>query len=297
MKQPKNMAQSFAEEGDDLLRGAAGGLIFGTPLLFTLEMWLHGMRVAPSHLLLFLVFITITNIGFSYSSGLREHNQDHYSIAGAVADSITAMVIGLFTAIPVLYLIGQLHHGDSFDAALGKIVIEAGAISLGVTFTNTKFPRKKDKDKAEKSRYAKLEKSSLSAEEKQARLDFQNMAAVIGGAVIFSFNVAPTEEILIIASQQSAGSLLLLLAAEILICYIILYAADFKEHKVFKKTPMQSPAAEVLMTLTMSFIVAAAMLSLMGYEQGYQGVFMFVSCVITLGLPAVIGGAAGKAIV
>lgn len=296
MKQKQAVIDSFKDEGDDLLRGAAGGLIFGTPLLFTLEMWIHGMRVSPGHLLLFLFFITITNIGFSYSSGLREHNEGH-SILGALADSVTAMVIGLAVAIPILALIGQLNHGDGIDILLGKIMIEGGAISLGVTFTNTKFPRKKDQEKGEKSRYEKLEKSGLSAAQKQARLDFQNMAAVVGGAVIFSFNVAPTEEVVIIASQQTAASLLVLVAAQFLICYIILYAADFKEHKVFKKTPMQSPAAEVLITVTLSFCVAAVMLMLMGYGQALEGLPMSIAAIITLGMPAVIGGAAGKAIV
>lgn len=296
MKHKQTILHSFAEEGDDLLRGAAGGLIFGTPLLFTLEMWLHGMRIAPAHLLLFLLFITLINIGFSYSSGLREHNEGH-SILGAVADAITAMVIGLMVAIIILSLIGQFNNGDGFDILLGKTIIEAGAISLGVTFTNTKFPRKKGRDRKEKSNYESLEKSPLSAEQKQARLDFQNMAAVIGGAVIFSFNVAPTEEIMIIASKQTPTTLLLMLASQLLICYIILYAADFKEHKVFKKTPMQSPVAEIIITAALSLVVAAVMLSLMGYGHAFNSLYVFISSVIILGLPAIIGGAAGKAIV
>lgn len=287
--------KSFREEGNDLLRGAAGGLIFGTPLLFTMEMWFHGMRISPEHLLGILALVTLINTCFSYASGLRRHNDNH-TVSGALADSVTAMAMGAIMAVMILALIGQLNPGDGIDVMIGKIVIEAGAISLGITFTNTKFPRRKDKDAGQEP-YDALEDAPLSAEQRQARLDFQNLAAAFAGAVIFSFNVAPTEEIVLIASSQSTLSLLVLLFAQGVIGYVILYAAEFKQHKVFKKTPMQSPSAETVMTVAISLLVSALMLVLIGVDEALSSPQIFIACVITLGLPAVIGGAAGKVVV
>ena len=294
MAKKNTSLQSIREEGADLIRGAAGGLIFGTPLLFTMEMWFHGMRLAPGHLLGILVFTFLINLCFSYASGLRRHNNDHTPL-GAAADSVTAMALGIIVATAILALIGQLNSGDTWDVVLGKIVIEACAVSLGITFTNTKFPRKGDEDSSEK--YKELDAAPLTNEQKQARLDFQNMAAVIGGAVIFSFNVAPTEEIIVIGSSLGSLSLLILALSQILICYIILYAAEFKERKVFKKTPMQSPVAEIIMTVAMGWLVSALMIFLIGAEDAKFSADIFIACTLALGLPAVIGGAAGKVIV
>lgn len=293
MKQ-KNAFQSLKKEGADLIRGAAGGLIFGTPLLFTMEMWFHGIRLPPEHLLGIVVFTFFINICFSYASGLRQHNEDHTPI-GALADSITALALGIIIATTILGLIGQLNSGDTWDVVLGKIVIEACAVSLGVTFTNTKFPRK-GKGQADKN-YKELEAAPLSDEQKQARLDFQNMAAVIGGAVVFSFNVAPTEEIVLIGSSLSIPALLILFLSQIFICYVILYAAEFKERKVFKKTAMQSPIAEIIMTVAMAWLISGLMIFLIGSEDARISADIFIASMLTLGLPAVIGGAAGKVIV
>lgn len=290
---------SFSEEGRDLLRGAAGGLIFGTPLLFTMEMWFQGTRFSPAHILGLLAFAALVNIAFGYSAGLRAHNRDH-SIWGAMADAATALALGIVVAVAVLALIGQLQAGESLSGLLGKITLQGAAISLGITFTNRKFPRRHGgdgKSGAGEGRYAQLEKAPLSAEQKQARLDFHNMAAVLGGAMVFCFSIAPTEEILLISAGRAAPHILLLLGAEALVCYVILYASEFKEKKVFKKTPMQSPAAEVVMTLALSLVVSAVLLFLLAEMKALASPEAFVAAMVTLGFPAVVGGAAGRLVV
>jgi uncharacterized membrane protein len=194
-----------------------------------------------------------------------------------------------------LALIGQVNLEEGVDALVGKIVVQAAAISVGITFTNTRFPRRA---KSGGSRaYWRLFWAPLTREQKQARLDFHNLAAVLGGAAIFSFNVAPTEEIVLIAAGLGPAALLLLLAAEFGVCYLILYAAQFKEKYVFKHTPMQSPPAEVVMTVAASLLMACFLLVLLGDTAASLNDPLFIAAVITLGFPAVIGGAAGKVVV
>lgn len=287
--------KSFKNEGHDLLRGAAGGLIFGTPILFTMEMWFHGLYYAPAHLLGLLLFITFLNTSFSYSSGLRRHNKDH-TLRGAVADGVTALALGVVIAVCVLALIGQLDAAEGLSSMIGKVVIEAAAISFGITFTNSRFPRRQGTSQNDHE-YRRLEKAWLSREQKQARLDFHNLAAVLGGAAIFSFNVAPTEEITMVAAGLGPGRLLLLVLAECAVCYLILYAAQFKEKKVFKKTPLQSPAAEVVMTVAAAWVMAGMLLALLGEAAVLDSHATFLAGMVTLGFPAVVGGAAGKVVV
>ena len=56
------------------MAAVAGGAIVGMPLLYTMEMWFHGMTLSEIHLLILLGVILIMNFGFSLVSGFR-HDQ------------------------------------------------------------------------------------------------------------------------------------------------------------------------------------------------------------------------------
>jgi len=288
---------SIREEGKDLLRGAAGGLIFGTPLLFTMEMWYHGITFSSAHLLGLLVLVGFINLVFSYASGLRAMHEGH-SLIGALPDMVTSLALGMIIAAAVLALIGQI-PGDGVEASLRKIIIEGAAISIGVTFTNTKFPRQNAADKKQSAtqKHDPLSKSDLSLAKKQMRDDLENLAAVIGGALVFTFNIAPTEEVTLLATSIPPFMLLLLFLSEIVICYIILFAADFKEHKIYKDNIMQHPYAEVAITVAASLLVAALLLWLVSYDHVLASAHHFAASVVVLAFPAVVGGSAGRIVV
>ena len=291
------IGNSLKDEAQDLLRGLAGGLIFGMPLLYTMEVWYHGMSFSSAHCLGLLCFILFINFVFCYASGLRCNNTGH-SIHKALADSITAIGLAILAAATVLYLIGRLDLSSGLNDILGQVIVEACAISIGITYTNSKFPREQPgRHQKRAKKLDALDTHKLSDADKQARLDFQNFAAAIAGALVFTLNIAPTEEVIQIASALHSGSLLLLLFAEIGACYLILYAAQFKEKRVYKASPLQSPAAEVILTTSVSFVVAGLLLLLIGEQQGMASLPLFVASVITLGFPAIVGGAAGRLVV
>ena len=60
---------------------------------------------------------------------------------------------------------------------------------------------------------------------------------------------------------------------------------------------MQSAPAEVVMTVASSLLMAGFLLVLLGETAASLNDPLFVAAVITLGFPAVIGGAAGKVVV
>ena len=293
----KNAYISIREEGKDLIRGAAGGLIFGTPLLFTMEMWYHGVTFSSGHLLGLLALVGVINLVFSYASGLRAMHEGH-SLVGAIPDMVTSLALGLVIATIVLALIGHI-PGDGMEASLRKIIIEGAVISIGVTFTNTKFPRQNaaNDEKSGAQINDPLSKSDLSLAQKQTRDDLENLAAVIGGALVFTFNIAPTEEVTLLATTIPPYTLLLLFFSEIVICYIILFAANFKEHKIYKDNIMQHPYAEVAITVAASFLVAALLLCLVSYDHVLASTHHFAASVVVLALPAVVGGSAGRLVV
>lgn len=285
----------FQQEKRDLMRGIAGSMIFGIPILYTMEVWFDGQMFSPAmSILMFLSFLAL-NIFFSYFAGLRENHRSERLIS-ALDDGVTSLGLSVLIALVILSLIGQLDPAGDLRAELGKILLEAGIISIGVTFTNFKFKN----TSTSKTSLNQLVPSTLlmSAEQKQIRKDLNDFLAAALGALVFSFNVAPTEEVTLIATHLSPLQLLGLLLAEIIICFIVLYASGLKDHVIYKEGSFfQRPFNEVILTTSVSLVIAALLIASVGFGDISLSDPHFVSTVIVLGLPATVGGAAGRLVV
>ncbi|HTE20376.1 MAG TPA: TIGR02587 family membrane protein [Armatimonadota bacterium] len=291
----------WKQEADDLMRGLAGGAILGLPLLYTMEMWWHGMTLSEWHLLGILGVVLLANFLFSILSGFR----DSYSFSSALSESITSVGIGLLFSAAILALIGELSMNASPSENVGKIVLESAAVSIGVCFANAQVRgRSRTGDDTEEGAGADGQsggKKPGAAEEDLQRLqlqaDFKDAAATGVGATAFALNIAPTEEVLMIAVRLSPWQQLLILGASLALCYIILFASGFEDHQVHVKGIFQHPVAETMLTGALSLGVAFVLLWLLGQREAMSHPATAVATVVTLGLPAVVGGAAGRLIV
>ena len=123
----------WREEGKDLCRAVAAGSIVGMPLLYTMEMWWHGMTLSSPHLLLLLAVTLVTNFAFSLFSGFRPQ----YSIGEAAGEAVSAVALGLLYSIAVLWLIGEITFtGAATSDVLGRVLVQTAPVSLGIAFAN-----------------------------------------------------------------------------------------------------------------------------------------------------------------
>ncbi|MDQ3623419.1 MAG: TIGR02587 family membrane protein [Verrucomicrobiota bacterium] len=280
-------------EGRDLLRAVAGGAIVGMPLLYTMEMWEHGMSVSDWHLLALLGAMLVVNFLFSLLSGFREE----YSVTEAISESITGVGIALALSAGILWVIGELSTELSRQEVIGKVLIEAAAVSLGISFANAQMQKSRTGDEAGGGGDSAGKKPPPGAPAAlQLRADLREMVAALAGSTVFALNVAPTEEITLIAARLSPWQQLALLAVSVTLCYIILFAAQFREHAVHVESVFQTKGAETLLTCAISLTVAAGLLLLHGHGDAMQHFSTGVAAIVTLGLPAMVGGAAGRLI-
>lgn len=289
----------WRQESRDFLRAIAAGTIFGMPLLFTMEMWWRGAIFTPLQLIVILGMALLLNFVLSLFLGFRSgHGVRHgvpggmYSVvARALSESLTSVALGAVISAVMLCLIGEISKDLALYESIGKITIQASMVSLGISVTNAKFRS------SSVSVDASAETSPFGAPpfSKQAWQDMKDVGATLVGALFFSFNLAPTEEIVLIANRLSPERLILLLASEILLCYIILFASGFwKRRNHDKGSPFQSPIAETLMASAFSVLVAMAMIAMVGHEGAAVNLELFVSTSVVLACPAIVGGAAGR---
>lgn len=280
----------WKKEWRDLMSAIAGGAIVGMPLLFTMEMWSHGAALSEWHLLAILGCILVLNFGFDLLSGFREE----YSLTGAMSESITSVGIGIVLSAMILSLIGELHRDLAPAEWAGKILVEALVVSVGVSFANSQI-RKKSRTGDDEENDSSDEKPA-DAEKRQLTEDLRDVGATLAGATVFALNIAPTEEILLIASRISGWQQLGILGFSIVLCHIILFASGLDDAPVHVDSLFQKPWAETLVACALSLLVACGLLLLLGQSATTASLPTLAAATVTLGLPAIVGGAAGRII-
>lgn len=297
----------WIEELRAILRGAAGSFLFGIPLLYTVEVWAIGSSTNAVRLLgvqaaTFVVVLLLTQIeGFRRSLTIRPIE--------TVLESIEALGIGIVCAAISLLLLRRITLETPLSEALGKLIFEGVPFSLGVTLARSTLERRRSIQRRTLSRpltHSNAEPSLLPA----AALSLRNslgsalsetladIDATLIGAIVIAFSIAPTEEIPIIASALPPLWLLLIMAASLLISYIIVFASGFTDrHERAQRQLLLSPVAETLVAYIVVLIASALMLVFfqqLGSDDPWPE---WLGDIIVLGLPASVGGAAGRILV
>lgn len=306
-QRPSRDRWGFRREARDLLVAVTGGAILGMPLLYTMEMWLHGMLLGPYHQLALLLGVLIVNLLFSIVSGFRHE----YGVGSALLESVTAVGIGMLFSTAILWLVGEIAPSDAWSVITGKVLLETTAVSIGVSVADAHVRGKRrdgseDGDSRGDGDPGKGEGSSdeegksettpprAQLERRQLRQDVQDLISTLTGAVVYSINIGPTEEVMRIAGRLTPLQLCAIVLASVGLCHVILYASGIKDHAVHINSLVQSPPAETVITYAASLAVALGLLWVLGEPESVGSLDNLVASTVVLGLPASVGGAAGR---
>jgi putative integral membrane protein (TIGR02587 family) len=287
MDKPRQDLNQWRRELDDLVRGASGGFLFGIPLLYTMEVWWIGASMSMSRVLLAMMLTFAIVFMLNRTAGFRETvDQDWHSDA---MDSVEAMAIGFLCASFMLILLQEITLKTPLNEALGKIVYEGVPFTLGVALANQFLSG--DENNSEKG-----QSPSPSRAQESLRAALSDIGGTLIGAIIIAFNIAPTEEIPSLAAAVNGLWLLGIMAASLVISYMIVFAAGFtkqaKRHQ--QRGLFQRPSGETITSYLLSLFAALGMLLFFGKLDSQMPWQSWVSYTIVLGLPATIGGAAGR---
>lgn len=282
----KHFSKMWSTELKDLVRGASGGFLFGIPLLYTMEVWWIGSYIGPPRLLLAMVLTFAIVFLLNQTSGFRR-SADVYAVDAAI-DTVEAIGIGFFCTGIILVLLQEINLQTPLNEALGKLIYESVPFTLGVALAN-QFLNGEGREGADSSTDDKSENGRLNA-------TLSDIGATLIGAVIIAFNIAPTDEIPLLASAVTELWLVAVMAASLLISYIIVFAAGFtnQTQRHQQQGIFQRPFSETIATYLVSLLAAFVMLFFFQKIQFDDPWQIWLSHTIILGLPAAVGGAAGR---
>lgn len=299
-------AADWRLEVQDLVRAMSGGFLFGIPLLYTMEVWWIGSFTEPPQMLAVLAATYLIVLLLNRTDGFRQLHPD--SLKQSAIDSIEAMAIALLCALGTLLLLQQVTLETPLSEALGKVVLETTPFALGVALARSILQEDEDNGDGEDDSSAAPE-GKPSKDEPAAASDktapaqkllesdtLRDLGATLVGALIIAFNIAPTDEISMLEAAIAPSGLLAVIAASLAISYCIVFAAGFASQKRRQQQSglFQHPLSETVISYLVSLLLAAAMLWFfhrLGLSDPWQLWFKYT---LILGLPATIGGAAGR---
>lgn len=256
------------------MRGVAGGVILGLPLVYTQEVWLHGATLKPFVILGLLVVSFGLNLALSKYVGFEPGRTSR-----PVEDAVVGFGCSFILAAALLFLLDRVNLSMPFANAIGIIALSSIPTSLGFALGNALAPIG----------------GGEGAEEMTGSSG--ELLAAGAGAVVLSLNIAPTEEPILLAYQLDPVRLVAIVVVSLALSLLIVFHAQFGgvQRRAQSLGAIQSPSVETLLAYLVAFVVAGLLLAAFGELDGLNGTSL--AEVVVLSFPASMGAALGRLLV
>lgn len=278
-----------------LIRGISGGFLFGIPLIYTMEVWWIGSYTEPPVKLALLAVTFGVIFLLSRTESFGDDPREQFS--QTFRKSIKSLAVGIICTTFILILIREIRIETSLNEALGKIIYEGMPFSIGVALSKVLLNDKEDEeleDEEEVNGHQNLKEFLVEEDLYSATLG--DIGATSVGAFFIAFSIAPTDEVPMLASATSPPFLLAIIAASLAISYAIVFASGFttQDKRNSQKGLFQNPIDETVMSYCVSLLASILMLLFFQRLNFSDPWTWWLEQALILGLPATVGGAAGR---
>lgn len=263
-----------------LARAFAGALIFGLPLLMTMEMWALGVSVHPARLLGFLAVNFVILVGLSRFGGFERTD----TLVEDVMDALAACGVGILGSAAILWLLAIIGPAMPLDEIAGKIAIQSVPMSFGAMIARKQLSgggaQPADEERAVRG----------------AGYGGQ-LFLMAAGALFLSFNVAPTEEMVLIAYLMSTWHLLVLILVSILLLHLFVYRLGFAGQKQLHDAgPLRTFLAYSIPGYGIALVVGLYVLWTFGRVDG-TAIDQVAATMVVIAFPGALGAAIARLVV
>lgn len=258
----------------DLMRGVAGGVILGLPLVYTQEVWLHGATIRPVVILGVLVVSFGLNLALSHFVGFERGRTFR-----PLEDAVVGFGCSFLLAAALLFLLDRIEVSMPFENVAGIIALTSIPTSLGFALGNALAPVG----------------GGEGADEMKGSSG--ELLAAGAGAVVLSLNIAPTEEPILLAYQLDPVRLVALVVVSVGLSFLIVFYAEFGGVRRRRASPgaVQGPAVETFLAYLVAFVIAGGLLAAFGELDGFTSASL--AEIVVLAFPASMGAALGRLLV
>lgn len=188
-------------------RAFAGALIFGVPVLMTMEAWDLGSDVHPLRLALLLALTVPALVLLNKYGGFRKS----IAFRDRVADAFVALLIAALAASAILLIFGVIEARMPISVVIGTITLQMIPSSLGASLAR-----------------AQLGHNPLEEGDVPEPGYVGELFLMVIGALFLSLNIAPTEEVVLIAYRISPWQEIGLIVVSLALMHAFVYEFEFR---------------------------------------------------------------------
>jgi putative integral membrane protein (TIGR02587 family) len=269
------------------VHGIAGAFLFGAPFLYTMEVWWRGETGSAGRLLVAL-WGTFGAIVLLERAAEARYGR-HLPWTRTLTRSAQSLAYGLVAAAIGLVTIGVLRFDSGVPADLGLVVMEGIPFGLGVGLADFLLG-----EKSGETGGASQKRATPARRAARRRLVLRRVGASALGAIVISATLAPTQEVPLIAVGLTPPWLVVLAGVSVAVSYLIVFAANFVVVDDENPSGVAHPVLETAMAYAVALGVSGVLLWLFQTTTLEDPASLWATHVVVLGMPASIGGAAGR---
>ena len=163
-------------------RAFAGAIIFGLPMLMTMEMWSIGFYIDPWRLILLILIQIPLLTALSHISGFKETD----GWLDDLLDAFVAVAVAVIATTVILLTFSVVGFDTGPEEAIGKIAIQTFPASIGAMLAHGQLSGGDNDDNSKEER---AKHGPYPAE----------LLLMVTGALFLGLNVAPTEEMVLLS--------------------------------------------------------------------------------------------------
>ena len=190
-------------------RAFAGAILFGLPLLMTMEMWWLGFYLEPPHLLQFVLVNFLVLVGLARESGFEPTS----GWGEDVMDAFAAYSVAAVWSFSSLWLLGIIALDQPAGEVIGMVALESVPASFGAMIGSKLLGSR--------------QQGGPDASRDRATYGGQ-LFLMLAGALFLGFSVAPTEEMILIAFLMSPAQSMGLILLSVILLHLMVYTVGFK---------------------------------------------------------------------
>jgi putative integral membrane protein (TIGR02587 family) len=262
---------------DDLVKGLArafaGALIFGLPMLMTSELWELGARLDRLRLALLVALAIPLLVGVAHRAGF----EPTFGWREDLRDAALALSVGLLGSGTILLLFNHLGTPASLDQVVGRIAIQAVPAALGALLARNQ-----------------LRGGGGGDGPRAFGGYFGTLFMMLVGALFLSFNMAPTEEMLLVAFAMTPWHGICLVLFSLGVTHLFVRAHGNRSGR--SNVPARSDFLRYsLPGYGLALAISLFSLWVFGRLDGF-GVGIALMATVVLAFPATLGAAAARMI-
>ena len=257
-------------------RAIGGAIIFGLPMMMTMEMWWIGFYIRPERLALLVLFSLPLFVGLARLIGF-EKTSDFWN---SLIDVFVAYAVAFATTGLVLILFAVITPDTSLGEGISMVILQTVPATLGALLARSQIGSEKAEQKKPARRYS------------------NELVIMITGALFLAFNMAPTEEMVMISYMMTAWHILALTLFTLLVVHLFSVS-----HTSISLTDVYRPATHghtfirfTSVGYVLAFCVCFFILWVFGRTDN-ESVGNLLNTVVVLNFPAAVGAAASRLII